>query len=250
MGFGCIIIRQYFLYWRIDSDNVINMRKLIFLWCFTALGCSYFDDMPPVQMDDAITLNENALEIDYEEVFQLTASFKREGYSEAELVWESDREEIVSVSEAGKVTGERMGSALVTVQTKDGAYSSSCEVKVNATNFLYLEPLLDFGKAKSYILDNESRKLLFNRTNYLLYEGESDSTINVIYNFSNSTYKESVVLLKGEENISKQAFDFLKQRYDYRGLTNGMHIFANEEVLVEMEHDRGKNISVIYVQND
>lgn len=226
------------------------MRKLIFLWCFTAFGCSYFDDMPPVQMDDAITLNETALELDYEEVFQLAASFKREGYSESELVWESDMEDIVSVSEGGLVTGERMGSALVTVQTKDGAYSSSCEVKVNATNFLYEEPLVDFGKAKSFILDNEFRKLLVNRSNYLLYEGESDTIINVIYNFANSTYKESVVLIKGEENISDQAFDFLEQRYDYKGLTNGMHIFANEEVLVEMEDEKEKNISVVYVQNE
>lgn len=205
--------------------------------------------MPPEVMDDVISLNQTAIALDYEAKYKLDASFRREGYSLSDFVWESENEDIASVSANGLVTGNRVGTTIITVKTKDGAFSSTCEVVVNATNFLYQEPLLDFGEGKSFVLANETRELLYNRSNFLLFEGENDSVTNVIYNFANSTYKESVVLLKNNEEIADQAFLFLEQRYEYKGHIEGMHVFTNDDIMAGISDDTENGLSVMYLKN-
>lgn len=53
-----------------------------------------------------------------------------EGYTEADLIWESENHEIATVK-GGKVTGISTGSTQIKVSTSDGTYSVNCTVIVS-----------------------------------------------------------------------------------------------------------------------
>ena len=61
---------------------------------------------------------------------KIAVSSLPEGYTEANLVWESDNSEIATVK-GGKVTGISAGSAQIKVSTSDGKYSVNCTVIVS-----------------------------------------------------------------------------------------------------------------------
>ena len=56
-----------------------------------------------------------------------------DGYSEADLVYESSDPDIASVSSNGKVTGKSEGSAIITISTKDNKFTATCNVLVTET---------------------------------------------------------------------------------------------------------------------
>ena len=67
------------------------------------------------------------------ETMLLTPTVTPEGASTANLEWSSSDETIATVSE-GVVTGVKPGNVQITVKTKDGSVSATCEVKVSAVD--------------------------------------------------------------------------------------------------------------------
>lgn len=61
---------------------------------------------------------------------KIAVSSLPEGYTEADLTWESDNPEIATVKD-GKVTGISTGSTQIKVSTSDGTYSVNCTVIVS-----------------------------------------------------------------------------------------------------------------------
>lgn len=61
---------------------------------------------------------------------KITVSSLPEGYTEADLIWESENPEIATVK-GGKVTGISTGSTQIKVSTSDGTYSVNCTVIVS-----------------------------------------------------------------------------------------------------------------------
>jgi len=200
--------------------------------------------------DENITLSQTAIDIDYEETFRLDATFIRDGYSPSGFVWESDNPNIASVRNDGTVTGLRVGTTIVTVYTADRLFSSNCEVTVNPTNFLYLEPLFDFGQNKAFIRDNETRTFLDENENSMLFRGENENIWGVIYAFDENFYEASIAFLNITEENIPNLIDFLEQRYDLLGFDGEFLIFENEEILLGVSEDEEGDFYVVYLQNE
>lgn len=78
-----------------------------------------------------ISLSEESLELKIGETKQLDVSFYPENANKhPELVWESDNDKIVTVSQEGLVTAMGSGKAVVAARTSDGSLWGTCKVRV------------------------------------------------------------------------------------------------------------------------
>ena len=79
----------------------------------------------------AFSLSATSLELKIDETNQLDVLFFPENANKhPELVWESDNDKVVTVSQEGLVTAVGVGKAVVTARTSDGSLSETCEVRV------------------------------------------------------------------------------------------------------------------------
>lgn len=78
----------------------------------------------------SISLNQSSLELSIGESYEFEATVLPENATNKEVIWSSSDESVLTVSE-GVITAIKEGKATVTVKSKDGFKSSSCEVTVN-----------------------------------------------------------------------------------------------------------------------
>ena len=79
----------------------------------------------------AFSLSATSLELKIDETNQLDVLFFPENANKhPELVWESDNDKVVTVSQEGLVTAVGVGKAVVTARTSDGSLSETCGVYV------------------------------------------------------------------------------------------------------------------------
>lgn len=77
------------------------------------------------------SLSATSLELKIDETNQLDVLFFPEDANKLPtLVWESDDDKVVTVSQEGLVTAVGVGTAVVTARTNDGSLSETCAVKV------------------------------------------------------------------------------------------------------------------------
>ncbi len=67
------------------------------------------------------------------ETEQLTAIIKPDNATNKAVAWKSDKPAIAAVDSNGKVTAKAVGTAKITVTTKDGNKTAQCTVIVEAT---------------------------------------------------------------------------------------------------------------------
>lgn len=77
-----------------------------------------------------VSLSEESITINIGESYTLTATVSPENASEKSVAWYSSHEEVATVSK-GVVTAVGAGSTTITVYTKDGKKTATCEVNVN-----------------------------------------------------------------------------------------------------------------------
>ena len=77
-----------------------------------------------------ISLSEESLELKVGTSHQLKVSFLPENATDRTLVWGSDNDKIVTVSQEGLVAATGSGLAIVTAATSDGSLSKICKVRV------------------------------------------------------------------------------------------------------------------------
>ncbi len=79
-----------------------------------------------------VKLNKTAITKTVDEIEQLTATVLPENATNKTVTWSSSNEAIVIVDAAGKVTTVEKGTATITVTTKDGNKTATCEVTVKS----------------------------------------------------------------------------------------------------------------------
>lgn len=77
-----------------------------------------------------IRLNKTSIRIKEGKYEKLTAIITPGNLKNTALIWKSSNSNVASVNEEGRVFGNKEGTAVVTVSTKDGRYSASCEVQI------------------------------------------------------------------------------------------------------------------------
>ena len=79
----------------------------------------------------AFSLSATSLELKIDETNQLDVLFFPEDANNyPKLIWESDNDKVVTVSQEGLVTAVGVGEAVVTARTNDGSLLETCAVKV------------------------------------------------------------------------------------------------------------------------
>ena len=85
---------------------------------------------PSVVNVSDISLSEESLELKIGETKQLEVSVLPENASDRTVVWGSDNDKIVTVSQEGLVTAMGSGKTVVTARTSDGSLWGTCKVRV------------------------------------------------------------------------------------------------------------------------
>ena len=78
-----------------------------------------------------VTLDKTELSLKVGETYTLNATVSPSDATDKSVTWSSDHSEIAEVSDTGVVTAKSEGVATITVTTKDGSHTASCEVTVN-----------------------------------------------------------------------------------------------------------------------
>lgn len=78
----------------------------------------------------SVSLDQSSLELAVGETYEFIATVLPENATNKELIWSSSDESVLTVND-GVITAIKEGKATVTVKSKDGFKSSSCEVTVN-----------------------------------------------------------------------------------------------------------------------
>lgn len=105
----------------------------------------------------AFSLSTTSLELKIGETKQLDVSFYPENANKhPELVWESDNDKIVTVSQEGLVTAMGSGKTVVTARTSDGSLWGTCKVrvitKVTAWALSFPDDIIWGGAAYDFII--------------------------------------------------------------------------------------------------
>lgn len=106
----------------------------------------------------SLTLSKDEVEIDEGDGLNLYATVAPDDVYDRELVWTSSNNDIVSVSGDGRITGEAVGTATVTVTSKatdewGKTMSATCSVKVNPAIKLSGPSYVEEGKNAELTLD-------------------------------------------------------------------------------------------------
>ena len=88
----------------------------------------------------SVSLDKTSVSINKGKKLTLTATVLPEDATNKSVEWSSSDAKVAKVDKKGVVTGVKEGSAVITVTTKDGGYTASCEVTINASGNEILEP--------------------------------------------------------------------------------------------------------------
>ena len=113
------------------------IRKTAVLWVLAAamLVFSCKGAVKPGERTIAVTgvsLNKTELSLVVGSNETLTATVEPATATNKAVTWKSSKPDIAEVDETGKVTAKQVGTATITVTTKDGGKTATCEVKVLA----------------------------------------------------------------------------------------------------------------------
>lgn len=112
---------------------------------------------------------------------------------------------MATVSDNGIVTGQHVGTTIITAKSDNG--KAECEVVVKAKYNTYLEPVFEFGAIKS----KENRVLDVEKEESLLFKPDKSSIQGVGYLFKNGKMTSIGVNVKTSSSL--EAIKFLIERY-------------------------------------
>ncbi|MDE6271556.1 MAG: Ig-like domain-containing protein [Muribaculaceae bacterium] len=175
--------------------------------------------------ESTLTLNQNALNLDYGQTSELKAS--ENGGS-----WASSNDFVVSVDNKGKLTANHEGRATVTV-TKNGQ-TASCAVTVNATNNNFTT-ILTWGATKAQVMANVPNSLVLMTENdgNLMYSLPQEAYPWYGFFFENGSLKGSSVYFTDAMYDDYDCAGYIKQRYVKIENTDEGALYANAKTLSE-----------------
>lgn len=175
------------------SDSVKNA-------CMTA----YPDGNDPIE-PTGITLDKTIASVELNQTLQLNATLTPNGATGV-VTWSSDNASIASVNNNGLVTGNTLGSAIITASI--GTYSASCTVTVTevSENYGTLESPLCISDAIEVIRNGGDQIT----TNQMYVRGIVSS--NTVFNTQYNNFSE--VWLQSDDGKTSKAFELYRVMLD------------------------------------
>ena len=154
------------------------IRKTAVLWVLAAamLAFSCKGAVKPGERTIAVTgvsLNKTELSLVVGSNETLSATVEPATATNKAVTWKSSKPAIAEVDETGKVTAKQVGTAAITVTTKDGSKTAICEVKVLALYFITYElngGTDNGGNPASYTVETDTITLKpVNKANHIFF---------------------------------------------------------------------------------
>ena len=135
---------------------------------------------PVIIAVESVNLDKTKLEMTAGDTEQLTATVLPEDATDPSVSWSSNNPEVASVSEAGEVTANAAGSAIITVTTNEGNKTATCLVLVSAATIPVTGVLLDKNslsliEGQTFVLT--ATVLPANATDQFVYWSSSDPSV-------------------------------------------------------------------------
>ena len=198
------------------------------------------------EVQKSIKFKSDKYEVNYGEALNLVVM----GVGiEAPFVFSVDDSEVGEIDNTGLFTAGLTGTTKVTVKKDD--LSATCQVDVLPTVNIYTEPYLNFGCSKQEVLDNEisSRTFLDQSDDMLLYDDINPNVRNVGYMFTDGKMDGAIVLLQNTTEMVDQVAEFITQRYNYEGSSDGFYFHSRNGVVATISVDESIGLNVTYIEN-
>ena len=165
-----------------------------------------------------VSLNKSSLSLEEEGSETLTAKVAPDNATNKTVSWKSSDSGVATVDESGKVTAVKIGSATITVTTKDGSKTATCKVTVTAKTI----PLssIEVSPKDAKILEGETLNLS------VKYAPDNASDKSVTWSSSNTNV--AVVDDKGVvTGVSEGNVDITAKTKN--GLTSSCKVSVNKD---------------------
>ena len=111
-----------------DAKGLIHVEATVLTEHGDSLSLKY-NEPEPIAVT-GVSLNKSSTTIKYGGNETLIATVSPEDADDKSVTWSSSDESVATVDETGKVTAVNVGSAVITVTTKDGEFKATCAVIV------------------------------------------------------------------------------------------------------------------------
>ena len=109
-----------------------------------------------------VEVDQNSLELSPGSTSKIVATVKPDTAKDKSLTWVSSNPDVVTVDEQGNIKGVKVGSAVITVTTNDGAFTAT--VKVTVSEDIVAVTGVSLNKSSLALGPNESANLVANVT--------------------------------------------------------------------------------------
>jgi len=114
--------------------KVIGIIAIVAIIGFGVVACGDGGSSSPPKKDPVAVTGVSlppTLAVGIDQTKNLTPTFTPSNATNKNVTWESDDEDVATVSSSGAVTGVSVGTAIITVKTEDGGFEAECEVTVS-----------------------------------------------------------------------------------------------------------------------
>lgn len=186
-------------------------------------------------------INSESVTINYDQEFQ----FEIAGDPQ-EVKWSSSDERVGSIDQKGLFSAARIGSTTITA--KFGSTSITSEVVVEPYDEFFIEPLSDFSLTPDAIKSKETRSLMVETEEGIMYEGENTHIRRVMYTLKSGKFASAFALFVNTETMIEKVAKYYMERYDFLGTDDEYLVFRNGTgAVIGISVNENLGLNAIYV---
>ena len=128
-----------------------------------------------------ITLTPEKKDLEVGATLQLTAEVQPNNATNKDLEWSSDKPDFADVDQNGLVTAKAEGVAVITVKTKDGGFTKTCEVTVRKkAEIKFKDAEVSLEEGKQLVL--ELQKIGLEDSEKVTLASSAEGTVKIVDN--------------------------------------------------------------------
>lgn len=225
------------------------MKKLFLLSlvAFAIYSCDDKVDTPIRILVDEIRLDKSEIDMHYDESDSLTLTYLPiDADSFPEINWINSDESVATFNKNTLViSGKKIGSTTLTVQSSDGSLSDQCTIKISPIVEWYRQPMLNYNATKVEVKSYETRELFEETDKVLIYKETLPGVSYVTYIFDESIFVGSIVFV--ELLFGDSLLTYLDERYEFAGYDGEIVLFKdNIESAIVLEWNSDYNRWLVY----
>ena len=198
-------------------------------------GCSRSEALKPEV--EGFSLLPKVGSLHYDQTLQFSIRKGGNPFPASNFNWKVADENIAGINKEGLLTAKTIGETHITAT--NGAETLKVAVAVVPYHTFIKAPVLGFGNSKAHIKNLESRKLISETKDFLIYEGENDDVKRVTYFFDEDALH--TVAVSTPAAVKTKLEVYARERYSYISQNdNGMY-FSSWNEKVDIALGKGSN---------